>query len=486
MSYHWSTHQLTEYLVSVSKPQNPDGSIVVALERAIEALDAELAAVVIDGEVRGSVGFGREGAPGEFVRAALEGDLVEVPGIGEAHVVRGELTKLGSVTAVSADRLIVGRLEECFTAEEDQLLRGMALVLGLVLDNLHTLQIERSRHQLVETLLEIQRAISAHRPLGELLDAITAGASALLHGYPIALLLSDPVAPSTLMAASVYEYPDLDAGTMAFVGEIVNGRTEALGQPPPIEVSVLAERVVVAGEIVGCLVARPDQHGARRREAGELLAAFAQQVSVALTDARALDALREAYHDSITGLPNRPLFLERLELARRSALAHGHDLTVLFIDIDRFKVVNDTLGHQVGDELLAEVGRRLARCIRPDDTAARLGGDEFAVLLDRISADGGGRLAGRVIDAFGAPFSIGGREVLVGASVGIASLTPTHESAGALLSDADVAMYSAKRSGRGQWVAFEPHMREEVVNRLNLRADLQLPHGPSTQTAPTG
>ena len=486
MSYHWSTHQLTEYLVSVSKPQTPEGSIVVALERAIEALDAELAAVVIDGEVRGSVGFGREGAPAAFAAADRDGDLVEIPGIGEAHVVRGELTKLGSVATASADRLIVGRLEECFTAEEDQLLRGMALVLGLVLDNLHTLQVERSRHQLVETLLEIQRAISAHRPLNELLDAITAGASALLDGCPIALLLSDPLAPGTLMAASVYDYPDLDAVTLASVGEIVNGRTEALDPPAAPEVSVLAERVVVAGEIVGCLVARPDQHGARRREAGELLAAFAQQVSLALTDARALDALREAYHDSITGLPNRPLFLERLELARRSALAHGHDLTVLFIDIDRFKIVNDTLGHQAGDELLAEVGRRLATCIRPDDTAARLGGDEFAVLLDRVDAHAGRRLAGRIMDAFTAPFAIGGREVLVGASVGIASLTPTHESAGALLSDADVAMYCAKRSGRGRWVVFESHMREEVVNRLNLRADLQLPHGPSTHATPAG
>ena len=84
MSYHWSTHQLTEYLVSVSKPQNPEGSIVVALERAIEALDAELAAVVIDGEVRGSVGFGLQGTPAAFAAADRDGDLVEIPGIGDA------------------------------------------------------------------------------------------------------------------------------------------------------------------------------------------------------------------------------------------------------------------------------------------------------------------------------------------------------------------------------------------------------------------
>ena len=97
------------------------------------------------------------------------------------------------------------------------MLRGMALVLGLVLHNLQTLQAERSRHQLVETLLEIQRAISAHRPLNELLDAITAGASALLGGCPIALLLTDPLTPGTLMPASVHDCPDFDEATLASV-----------------------------------------------------------------------------------------------------------------------------------------------------------------------------------------------------------------------------------------------------------------------------
>ena len=95
-----------------------------------------------------------------------------------------------------------------------------------------------------------------------------------------------------------------------------------------------------------------------------MLTAFAQQVSLALTDARALDALHEAHHDAITGLPNRRLFLERLEQTRRAALASGQKLTVLFIDLDNFKTVNDTLGHRAGDELLAEVAQRITSCIR--------------------------------------------------------------------------------------------------------------------------
>ena len=138
----------------------------------------------------------------------------------------------------------------------------------------------------------------------------------------------------------------------------------------------------------------PDQHHVRRTYHIEPLTAFAQQVSVALTDARALDAMREAYHDPITGLPNRTLFLERLERARRVGTAQDGVLTALFIDLDRFKVVNDTSGHR-GRRRAARRGRKaIDDCTRPDDTAARLGGDEFAVLLDGVGSDAGRRLAG--------------------------------------------------------------------------------------------
>ncbi len=269
---------------------------------------------------------------------------------------------------------------------------------------------------------------------------------------------------------------------MAAVGQMIAINRTAENHHSSQAQPRLAERVIVGGETAGCLVAQPDQQGARRRGQGEMLTAFAQQVSLALTDARALDALREAHHDAITGLPNRRLFLERLEQTRRAALASGQKLTVLFIDLDNFKAVNDTLGHRAGDELLAEVAQRITACIRADDTAARLGGDEFSVLLDRAGLDVGKRLAGRIIDSLTEPLTISGREVLVSASVGIASLTPAHEDAGALLSDADVAMYCAKRSGRGRWVAFEPHMHDEIVNRLNPRTD---PHRSRDDGTPT-
>ena len=104
----------------------------------------------------------------------------------------------------------------------------------------------------------------------------------------------------------------------------------------------------------------------------------------------------------------RKLFLERLEQKRRSALAHGDQLTVLFIDLDRFKAVNDTLGHTAGDDLLAEVACRITACLRPEDTAARVGGDEFSVLLEQAWVDTGHAVAGRIIAALGRPFTIAG------------------------------------------------------------------------------
>ena len=378
--------------------------------------------MIIDGEITGSVGFGRQGVPEAFLAAARDHDRVEIPAIGTAHILRAQLNDAPNRTSPSEDWLTVGRCGEGYAAEEDQMLRGMAIVLGLVLHNLQTLQAERSRHQLVETLLEIQRAISAHRPLSELLDAITAGASALLGECPIALLLDDPLTPGTLTPTSFRDWPEFDPATLATVAQMIAINRTAENHYSAQERPMLAELVIVGGETAGCLVAQPDQRGARRREQGEMLTAFAQQVSLALTDARALDALHEAHHDGITGLPNRRLFLERLEQTRRAAIASGQKLTVLFIDLDNFKAVNDTLGHRAGDELLAQVAQRITACIRADDTAARLGGDEFSVLLDRAGLDVGKRLAGRIINSFSETLTISGRAILVSASVGIASL----------------------------------------------------------------
>jgi diguanylate cyclase (GGDEF)-like protein len=468
MAYHWSIHQLTEYLVAVSSQAEPRQARRTALERAAEALEAELGVIGIAGSVVETMGFGGLEVPTAF-RSGAEADVVEVPALGQVHLTVGPLATADGRSGTADGVLVVGRVGEPFSAEERQMLHGMALSLGLLLHNLETLASERQRHRLVENLLQIQRAISARRPLPEVLDAVTSEASGLLGNCPVALLLIDQV-PENLMPVSRHNLDALDDVVIAAARRVLHpGPVPAPRAAEPD--GVLAEQVVVGGEVVGCLVALGAITAAGGQNPAELLSAFAQQVNLALTDAKTLDAVREAHRDPVTSLPNRALFLERLDRERSAALAHGRPLTVLFIDLDRFKAVNDTLGHRAGDELLAEVAHRILTCISDEDTAARLGGDEFAVLL-RADQRTGGSAAERIISALTRTFTIQSREVLIGASVGVASLRNAEQSAVALLSDADVAMYCAKRGGRGRWVAFEPRMHADVADQLSLRTDL--------------
>jgi diguanylate cyclase (GGDEF)-like protein/PAS domain S-box-containing protein len=187
----------------------------------------------------------------------------------------------------------------------------------------------------------------------------------------------------------------------------------------------------------------------------------------------------QALHDSLTGLPNRALFRDRLghALARRSGpIARPGSLNtgILFIDLDDFKVINDTLGHRIGDELLIEVGRRIQSAIRPGDTAARLGGDEFTVLLEDLGdAAETGRVADRILAQLVVPFSLEGHEVVVGASIGIAIGGPTGAEADELLRSADTALYEAKGNGKGRHATFRASMGQKAWHRLELEADLR-------------
>ncbi|MBA3425112.1 MAG: GGDEF domain-containing protein, partial [Rubrobacter sp.] len=159
----------------------------------------------------------------------------------------------------------------------------------------------------------------------------------------------------------------------------------------------------------------------------------------------------KAFYDSLTGLPNRDLFLDRLRQAIDRSRRDRVLRAVLFLDLDNFKVINDSLGHKAGDELLTVVAGRLRDCLRPADTAARLGGDEFVVLLDGVTGvSDATRVAERITKAVVRPIELGERQVVVGASVGIA-LTADHESQpDVMLRNADVAMYEAKKEGKGR------------------------------------
>ena len=185
--------------------------------------------------------------------------------------------------------------------------------------------------------------------------------------------------------------------------------------------------------------------------------------------------LHGAFHDPLTGLPNRALFLDRLTHAvARSQRRAEHIFGVLFLDLDRFKVVNDSLGHRVGDELLKGIARRVEECVRPGDTVARLGGDEFTVLLDDLVRPNDAELvAGRIQESLRAPFQLDGHEVVVSASIGIALSLQQYTSAEDIVRDADTAMYRAKADGKAGHRVFDQKMHHNAVQRLTMESELR-------------
>ncbi len=196
-----------------------------------------------------------------------------------------------------------------------------------------------------------------------------------------------------------------------------------------------------------------------------------------ITERKALEERlkHQAFHDPLTDLPNRALFLDRLEhtLAR---MGRGEGpIAVLFLDLDNFKLVNDGFGHAVGDQLLLKVAGRLEACLRPQDTVARFGGDEFTILLeDAPGLDSAILVAKRVIEGLQAPFVLKGREVFVTASIGIVLSSPGRENFSEdLLRDADAAMYRAKAGGKAGYEVFEPNMNVRALEQLELESDLR-------------
>ncbi len=185
--------------------------------------------------------------------------------------------------------------------------------------------------------------------------------------------------------------------------------------------------------------------------------------------------VHDALHDGLTSLPNRALLLDRIDLALKQARrCSSARFAVLFLDLDRFKNINDSLGHHVGDRLLVQVARRLQDPLRPGDTVARLGGDEFAILLTHIrSITNATHVAQRVLESLCHPFEIDGHEVRPMASIGIAVSSPEYSSPEEMLRDADIAMYRAKAAGKARFEIFDEHMRASVLGLLELETELR-------------
>ena len=494
MGYHWSIHQLTEYFEAVTSQDDERIAIRGAVERAVEALGAELGTVIRDDEVVASVGLGRATPPVDAINPAIHGAaVIDVPPLGLLHAAAAGLDD------DSGEYLVVSRIDDEFSGEERQLLQGMARVLGLALRSLRTLQLERTvrtereieaaerlrlldalgrRQRLLESMLMIQRAISHRAPSQTVLDAVTAGASPLLGEAFLALVIVSPVDGQHRVVSTsspVSDDPDHTALLMATAAQAVAlddlvTRSDQVGSAHH---TALAAPVHIEGRTAGSLVTVTKSDDADVDDWRATLTAFAEQASVALTDARTVEAMRDAYQDPLTGLPNRALFMDRLKGSLQSAVRHGTHVTVLFIDLDRFKDVNDSLGHAAGDELLAWFADRLRESVRGEDAAARLGGDEFAILLEQTAGDGAGRaVAKRLLHALRNPLRLAGREVFVSASVGIAASGSCAGTADELLRNADIAMYHAKRTGGGDARVYEPIMHTEVIDGLELGPDL--------------
>ena len=181
-----------------------------------------------------------------------------------------------------------------------------------------------------------------------------------------------------------------------------------------------------------------------------------------------------AYHDTVTGLPNRSLFADRLTVALNHAQRHRHKLAVLFLDIDRFKQINDSLGHTIGDRLLRTVAERITNSIRGEDTVARFGGDEFTVLLHIIGkVEDAGKVATKILEALKAPIAIDGREFVVTSSAGIAVYPADGADGETLIRNADTAMYRAKESGRNTYQYYASMMNHKAVQALELENGLR-------------
>jgi diguanylate cyclase (GGDEF)-like protein/PAS domain S-box-containing protein len=211
--------------------------------------------------------------------------------------------------------------------------------------------------------------------------------------------------------------------------------------------------VIRDGEVVGSVIAFRDISERK---------AFEQELA------------HQAFHDTLTGLANRALFLDRLSQAHARASRTGSLYSLLFIDLDRFKIVNDSLGHQAGDQLLIEVASRLKLCVRPGDTFASFGGDEFVVLLeDLVDEEDAITVTERILEELREPFRVEGRDVSASASIGVVLGDRTYESADHCLRDADVAMYRAKARGKATYEVFRPEMEGAALHRLDMEIALR-------------
>ncbi|WP_229076138.1 EAL domain-containing protein [Actinoplanes sp. DH11] len=497
-----ATQQLTDFLTVVADRPDQAAAQHAAVECAARALDADLAVLVVDGGVAAVVGLPADAVPAYAIGQVAAGRLSSLTIGAEVFTVTH-----APIGGDSPGALVLGRRTTAFTIEEICLLRGMAQVLELSLQALQLVEAERRqaaehgrlidslqrRQRLFDELSTVQRAIARREPLARLLNMVTESAAELMDVEMAGLIVLDADDPGRAGLVASYGIPDetaarmqhlpvaaLGAAGLAIMGDELVAVDDYASSPIAVpEVvraklkSLMALPVHENGVVVGAMFV--GSHTRMRewdKPSQEILEAFAEHVSLAITDSRTLREMSHDFHDSLTGLASRTLFMTRAESAFATTRSGG--VAALLVDLDRFKVINDALGHKQGDRLLAAVADRIRDCLRADDTAARLGGDEFAVLLpDVAGVDTALPVARRIVTAMREPFDLDGRETFVTCSVGVGYGRAGSEDAQELLVRADLAMFEAKKQGKDQFAAFDPAMRESFQKHLEMEADLR-------------
>ncbi|HEY2429494.1 MAG TPA: EAL domain-containing protein [Acidimicrobiales bacterium] len=389
-------------------------------------------------------------------------------------------------------------------AQERSVLAAHARLAAAALDAGAAVEEARRQAATAQVLLELSTALAELVSTDEMAARLAQAVPAVVDCDRAVIVLGTQE-EGTWRVAATYGYTDAAAQRM-------RGVTFAAEDPPAVAgVSILLREeapgdttagalmratgsvanatlpIVSKGRLVGFICAGVTERPERLTGDPDLedrLRGLAGQAATAISNAELLDQIRhQALHDTLTGLPNRALILERAERMLNRARRDHEPVAALFIDLDNFKDVNDTLGHAVGDELLKAVSARLAGVLRDSDTVGRmggdtvgrLGGDEFVVLAEGISLAAGPELiAARVQDVLREPFRLPAYEGIplsVSASIGIATGTAT--SAGDLLRDADIALYRAKAAGKSCYMLFAPEMQSEVLSRIELEMELR-------------
>jgi diguanylate cyclase (GGDEF)-like protein len=429
----------------------------------------------------------------EFLRVADEKDGHHVV---RARVRHGDGWRL--VEAALWNRLddpSVGGIVVCLRdrSREDQYRRSAESQLELAQRNRALQDQLRTRQRFLGRLVRIQSAISRRAPLDDVLDAIVDGIQALLGDPVITLRIADPNDPDRLELCCSRGLSDAQAtfarsqraragiGGRAYAqNRLIVGERDALADEVGAQLSStvhagLAVPIRNGRRAVGCLsVISTERTRIYTDDEQEMLLTFAEHASIAIMDAQTVASMRAALTDTLTGLPNRRLLIDRLSQSIERSHRRHESLAVLFVDLDGFKAINDQRGHAVGDELLVEIARRINHEVRGNDTAARLGGDEFIVALEDTDPFRAFAVARRLLDTIREGVVIGGSTHHVGATIGVSVVAGQPIDPEELVRQADIAMYRGKTEGRNGVVFFAPDMEAAVAARSELESQLHL------------